>query len=394
MALERNKKINPGYFQQVLDISNGLSIQQRQLIQNVINNIKKYNGAVTDKEYELLQRLKTGDFKYGTKNEANFKWTPDLIKQAATLYKSRSEFQKNDSNIYQAALRNNMLDDLFPETAGKQINWTPDLIKQAATLYKSRSEFMKNDRNAYSAALRNNMLDDLFPETADKRTNRTDDEIKQAAAPYKSRSEFKYNDRNAYTAALRRNMMDDLFPETAGKPKPVFRTDDEIKQIAALYKGRREFFDNNPAAYSVALKRGMMDTLFPFKGEYNKVYIYVFKFFDKQGNPTSAYVGLTSNPNVRRKEHETGINRYSKLNTTGVSNYMKTYPDEKYEFDLLTNEPLELSGTTRKELMDSPGAKAEREWVEYFKNNGWKIINKRIGGTDFGPAAKPKNTSI
>jgi hypothetical protein len=70
---------------------------------------------------------------------------------------------------------------------------------------------------------------------------------------------------------------------------------------------------------------------------------------------------------------------------------MKTYPDEKYEFDLLTNEPLELSGTTRKELMDSPGAKAEREWVEYFKNNGWKIINKRIGGTDFGPTVKPKN---
>ena len=69
MALERNKKVNPGYFQQVLDISNGLSTQQRQFIQKVIDNVKKYNGAVTDKEYELLQRLKTGNFKYGSKNE-------------------------------------------------------------------------------------------------------------------------------------------------------------------------------------------------------------------------------------------------------------------------------------------------------------------------------------
>jgi hypothetical protein len=68
MALERNKKVNPEYFQQVLNISNGLSNQQRQFIQKVIDNVKKYNGAVTDKEYELLQRLKTGNFKYGSKN--------------------------------------------------------------------------------------------------------------------------------------------------------------------------------------------------------------------------------------------------------------------------------------------------------------------------------------
>jgi hypothetical protein len=68
MALERNKKINPGYFQQVLDMSNGLSIQHRQFIQNVINNIKKYNGAVTDKEYKLLKRLEDGNSKYSNKN--------------------------------------------------------------------------------------------------------------------------------------------------------------------------------------------------------------------------------------------------------------------------------------------------------------------------------------
>ena len=68
MALERNKKINPGYFQQVLDISSGISIQQRQFIQKIIDNVKANNGAATDKQYELLQRLKTGNFKYSTKN--------------------------------------------------------------------------------------------------------------------------------------------------------------------------------------------------------------------------------------------------------------------------------------------------------------------------------------
>jgi hypothetical protein len=68
MALERTKNINPTYFQQVLDISNGISNQQRQFIQKIIDNVKANNGAATDRQYDLLQRLKTGNFKYSTKN--------------------------------------------------------------------------------------------------------------------------------------------------------------------------------------------------------------------------------------------------------------------------------------------------------------------------------------
>jgi len=68
MALERTKNISPTYFQQVLNISNGLSISQRQYIQKVINNIKANNGAATDKQYDILKRLESGDFKYHSKN--------------------------------------------------------------------------------------------------------------------------------------------------------------------------------------------------------------------------------------------------------------------------------------------------------------------------------------
>ena len=103
MALERNKKINPGYFQQVLDISNGLSMQQRQFIQKVIDNVKKHNGAVTDKEYELLQRLKTGNFKYNTKNEVkNTSGNEILNKIIEKVYDTYSHalFMIHNSPIY------------------------------------------------------------------------------------------------------------------------------------------------------------------------------------------------------------------------------------------------------------------------------------------------------
>lgn len=68
MALERTKRANPTYYQQVLNISNGLSISQRQYIQKIIDNIKANNGAATDRQYDILKRLETGNFKYDTKN--------------------------------------------------------------------------------------------------------------------------------------------------------------------------------------------------------------------------------------------------------------------------------------------------------------------------------------
>ena len=69
MAKERNKEVSITHLQQVLDKSNGLSISQRKFFQKLINGAKKFNGKVTDREYEQFQRMKQGDFKYSTKNE-------------------------------------------------------------------------------------------------------------------------------------------------------------------------------------------------------------------------------------------------------------------------------------------------------------------------------------
>jgi hypothetical protein len=68
MAVNRTKNINPTYFQQVFNNTNGLSQSQQQFIQKVINDIKKHNGRATEKQYLLMQSLKTGNFKYSTKN--------------------------------------------------------------------------------------------------------------------------------------------------------------------------------------------------------------------------------------------------------------------------------------------------------------------------------------
>ena len=68
MAIERPKTINVRYFEQIFNNTNGLSQSQQQFIKKVIDDIKKHNGQATEKQYTLMQALKTGNWKYSTKN--------------------------------------------------------------------------------------------------------------------------------------------------------------------------------------------------------------------------------------------------------------------------------------------------------------------------------------
>jgi len=57
---------NLDYYQQLLNMSR-YSYSQREFLQSVLNSIKKQNNLATDRQFNILQRLKTGDFNYGPK---------------------------------------------------------------------------------------------------------------------------------------------------------------------------------------------------------------------------------------------------------------------------------------------------------------------------------------
>ena len=57
---------NLDYFQQLLDM-NRYSSSQRKFLQGVINSVKKQNNLATEKQFDILQRLKTGNFNWGEK---------------------------------------------------------------------------------------------------------------------------------------------------------------------------------------------------------------------------------------------------------------------------------------------------------------------------------------
>jgi hypothetical protein len=55
------------YYQQLLKNTN-VSSSTYKLFQDVINSVKKQNGKATEKQWDILQRIKTGVFKPSTKN--------------------------------------------------------------------------------------------------------------------------------------------------------------------------------------------------------------------------------------------------------------------------------------------------------------------------------------
>lgn len=59
---------NPDYYQKLLNMSNGVSPSTAKYFQDVINSVKKQNGKATEKQYRILQRIKTGEFNLSTKN--------------------------------------------------------------------------------------------------------------------------------------------------------------------------------------------------------------------------------------------------------------------------------------------------------------------------------------
>jgi hypothetical protein len=64
---DENKTVSVTYFQQTLNTSHLLA-KDRKYIQGIIDSVKKAGGIATPKQYDILQRLKTGDFKYHSKN--------------------------------------------------------------------------------------------------------------------------------------------------------------------------------------------------------------------------------------------------------------------------------------------------------------------------------------
>lgn len=181
----------------------------------------------------------------------------------------------------------------------------------------------------------------------------TREKCKEESLKYKSRSEFAYNSNSAYKKIIN-NKWYELISHMERKRK---HTKEECHNEALKYQNKKEFLKNSRAQYSAAQRYGWLNEICLHMTKSNndsKRCIYVYEF-----NDNHAYIGLTNDLKDRKRRHD--------KNGT-VHNHIKI--NDIYELKQLTD------------YLDVEIAKEKEEYyVNYYKKNGWFILNKSKTGS-------------
>lgn len=187
----------------------------------------------------------------------------------------------------------------------------------------------------------------------------TKDKCKEVALLCKYRGEFNKKYKSAYVTSSKNGWLNEICSHmTYNQTPPNSWTKDRCKEVALKYNCRSEFQKNNYNVYRIAYNKKWLDEICSHMikiGNIHKRLVYAFEFIDN-----SIYIGLTCDSNRRINEHlfgETSVSRYIKK--TGL------YPNYK-----------ELT-----EYIDSfEASEIEKYYVEYYRNNGFIILNKSEAG--------------
>lgn len=130
---------------------------------------------------------------------------------------------------------------------------------------------------------------------------------------------------------------------------------------AKLYQYKIDFNINDKKAYNKSIRENWIKDftwLIEKTTEGDDRTIYVYEFQDK-----SAYVGLTNWIEHRDYQHRWG-KRYSSVYEYSVNNNIEIPPVKILEENVNSNN----------------AGNMENKWINFYRNNGWKIINKVKGG--------------
>ena len=121
-----------------------------------------------EKGWFVINKAKTGRG-IGSLGGRNYKWTKEVCKKEAMLYKNKKEFHKKNAGAYTASLKNKWLDEFYPNSnqPNKQKPrgyW--DIFENCqneAIKYTSKSDFRINNLVAYRKAIQHKWIEMFFP---------------------------------------------------------------------------------------------------------------------------------------------------------------------------------------------------------------------------------------
>ena len=202
--------------------------------------------------------------------------------------------------------------------------------------------------------------------------------VTNVAKNYKTKKEFKEKNGGAFYAASKNGWLKKYYWLNVVKPKGYWNYE-TCKEAALKYNTKSEFQKGDRRGYNLAREKGWIEeyTWFKdarieiFKGKIDSVYAYIFEEYN------SVYVGRTL---MRLQKDRDWSHRHAiYIDGKFKKHYVKS--DSVYNFSKEKKCEIPEMLILEEKLTIKEGQEREKFWIEYYKEQGKKILNKAPAGS-------------
>lgn len=206
----------------------------------------------------------------------------------------------------------------------------------------------------------------------------TEERTLEEAKKYKTKKEFKQKCGGGFSAASENGWLKTYFWLNTIRPRGYWNYD-TCKEAALKYNTKSEFQKGDRRGYNLAREKGWLEEytwlkdarLEILKGKIDSVYAYIFEEYN------AVYVGRTL---MRLQKDRDWSHRHAKyIDSKFKKHYVKN--DAVYNFSSLNNCEIPEMKILEENLTIEEGQEREKYWIEYFKKQGKKILNKAPAGS-------------
>jgi hypothetical protein len=226
-----------------------INVVDAQNLESCTIDLYKNNG------WTLLNKAKAGSL-----GMCRVFWTKDKVQNEANKFTRRIDFQKNSSKAYNAALRNDWLDEVCDHMEKTHIDWTEEMVQKEADKYQTLKDFRLKSPLAYNAALRLGIINSITKNLTKAIDDWSEENIKKEMSKYNSISELRNTNQGAYVTAYKRYGKEFINNFYGSTPK-IRWSPELLRKEADKYNTRLEFLRGSESAYKAAQRQGILNDL-------------------------------------------------------------------------------------------------------------------------------------
>ena len=304
------------------------------------------------------------------------KYDYEFCYEEARKYTTLQDFRKYSKSASRAAEYRGWTSDYtwLQNTIMPKGYWNEETCREEALKHETFMSFHDRGKGAYKIAADNGWIDSYtwLKRESPKRGSYTKEICEKEARKYTDYKKFRTESRPYYEQAKKHGWLNG-YAWLVRKTKPMgYWTEEKCREEAKRYTTKLDFRNNNYAVYQKAHDNGWLDSYDWLEDKSyvdldevcDNVYAYVFEEFK------SVYIGRTKRIS-QRHYHHTRYNNPNRKDT--VREYIREHDIENPKMTIL-----------EKNITIREGLEKEKYWEDWYKEQGYKILNKAETGIASG----------